>query len=233
MQNTRKKYIKNKKETNKKTRKNIIVLKGGAWYSYFLPLFGYKSNTDTDTVDKKPDGMDKKPDGIDKKPDVEKENDIRKVEKVNDTENVVKQNLDKKGKGKIKGNKPVKTARELYKTDIDDARIEKQFYPNKNITTWCFDDPNYEPVGVVHVTSVVGINILRSYATVARNVVGVKGTIDENMHQLRNEIYIEMEHIMEKKNIDKICGVGVAFTKDAGSLILSAFGTALRKKTEE
>lgn len=230
MQNTRKKYIKNKKENNKKTRKNIIVLKGGAWYSYFLPLFGYKSNTDT--VEKKPDGIDKKPDvGVEN----ENENEIRKVEKVNDTENVVKQKLDKKGKGKgkIKENKPVKTARELYKTDIDDARIEKQFYPNKNITTWCFDDPNYEPVGVVHVTSVVGINILRSYATVARNVVGVKGTIDENMHQLRNEIYIEMEHIMEKKNIDKICGVGVAFTKDAGSLILSAFGTALRKKTEQ
>lgn len=226
MNSTRKKYIKNKK--NKKTRKNIIILKGGAWYSFFLPLFGYSKAKETDGTNKVNDpntdgGKDTdKVDDLntdDKKKDVDPS--IRNAEPVNV--------VNKKGKGKIKGNKPVKTARELYKTDIDDARIEKQFYPNKNITTWCFDDPNYEPVGVVHVTSVVGVNILRSYATIARNVVGVKGTIDENMHQLRNEIYIEMEHVMEKKNIDKICGVGVAFTKDSGSLILSAFGTALRK----
>ena len=221
MKLTRKKYIKHKK--NKKTRKNIIILKGGAWYSYFLPLFGYKTN-ETDKVND-PNGKKY----IDTSTTNEKENNEREylLKKNTDNKNTDKKNTDKKGK--LKENKPVKTARELYETDIDDAKIEKQFYPNKNIMTWCFDNPNYEPVGVVHVTSVVGINILRSYATAARNVVGVKGTIDENMHQLRNEIYIEMEHVMEKKNIDKICGLGVAFTKDAGSLILSAFGTALRK----
>jgi uncharacterized protein YbjQ (UPF0145 family) len=221
MKYTRKKYIKNAKR-NKITRKNVIMLKGGAWYSFFLPLFGYKSETDTKLLDK---SVDKSDANKDIEPDNTKEDNLRNPEKV------IKQNVDKKGKGKVKGNKPIKTAKELYKTDVDDARIEKEFYPNKNITTWCFDDPKYEPVGVVHVTSVVGINILRSYATIARNVVGVKGTIDENMHQLRNEIYTEMENVMEKKNIDKICGVGVAFTKDSGSLILSAFGTALRRIT--
>jgi len=221
MKYTRKKYIKK----NKKTRKNVIMLKGGAWYSFFLPLFGYKSETDTKAVDSK---VIDKPDV---KKDIEtsntKEDNLRNPEKVEKP--VIKKNVDKKGKDKVKGNKPVKTAKELYKTDIDDARIEKEFYPNPNITTWCFNEPNYKPVGIVHVTSVVGINILRSYATIARNVVGVKGTIDENMHQLRNEIYTEMENVMDKKNIDKICSVGVAFTKDSGSLILSAFGTALRR----
>jgi hypothetical protein len=53
------------------------------------------------------------------------------------------------------------------------------------------------------------------------------------MHKLRNEIYNEMENVMKVKLIDKICNVGVAFTKDSGSLILSAFGTALRKKVAE
>lgn len=223
MKHTRKKYLKNTNQ-NKKTRKNVIILKGGAWYSFFLPLFGYKSEPGKDT--KPVDNSDTK----NKEQNIESSNE--KGDNIRNVENpIVKQNIDKKGKGKGKENKNVKTAREIYKIESDDARIEKEFYPNPNITTWCFNEPNYKPVGIVHVTSVVGINILRTYATTIRNVVGVKGTIDENMHQLRNEIYLEMENVMAKKNIQKICNVGVSFTKDSGSLILSAFGTALRKIT--
>ena len=236
---TRKK-LKNDKN---KTRKEMIVWKGGAWYSYFLPLFGYKSGEDV----KKPlDQNAKKPGDSDAKKSVDPDSNVtdtetdsnvtdkddsleRKPEPVN---NGVKGKKAEKGK-KDKAVKGDKNMRELYKVEKDEARIDKEFYDNPNITTWCFDDPEYKPVGMVHVTSVVGINILRTYATTVRNIVGVKGTIDENMHRLRNEIYNEMENVMEAKNIDKICAVGVAFTKDSGSLILSAFGTALRKQVAE
>lgn len=207
MKYTRKKNFKKKnKNKNKKTRKSVLLLKGGAWYSFFLPLFGDKS--ENDKIEKDVNTEDDK-----------KENDVK-------TEN------EKKKDANLKKNiKTVKTAKELYKIDPSDERIEKEFYPNPNIMTWCFNEPNYKPVGIVHVTSVVGVNILRKYATTVRNIVGVKGTIDENMHQLRNELYVEIENVMNKKNIDKICNLGVAFAKDSGSLILSAFGTALRKVT--
>jgi len=231
MKYTTKKNRKNAK--NRKTRKDIIILKGGAWYSYFLPLFGYTSDKY-----KKIDDKDENSNINVNKTEPKKEDTIQNAEKIDKTGNIAEK-IDKSGniaekndKKNNKKNNTVKTAKELYNKESDDATIEKEFYPNKDITTWCFNEPNYEPVGIVHVTSVVGINILRSYATTVRNIVGVKGTIDENMHKLRNEIYTEMENVMEKKNIDKICSVGVSFTKDSGSLILSAFGTALRKKSE-
>lgn len=232
MKYTRKNFQKKRGNHHRKTRKEVLVLKGGAWYSFFLPLFGY-SDKDKDAV-KKGDGekdnaakgdvaKDNAAKGDTAKSDGAKSDEIQKVEKP-ETGN---KKTDKK-KGKV-GKNP----RELYKVSDDDARIDKQFFDNPNITTWCFDEPDYKPVGIVHVTSVVGVNVLRSFSTTLRNKVGLKGSIDENMHQLRNEIYLEMEKVMEKKNIGKICNVGVAFTKDSGSLILSAFGTALRKKEEQ
>lgn len=246
-----KKVLKFKNKKNK-TRKEMIVWKGGAWYSFFLPLFGYKSGdtaenpadpnakNPADPAAKKPvDPAAKKPvdpnvkkpvDPAVKKPiPSDKDTDSNVTDK--DTDSNVTSDPEPVVKPK-KGKKAAKNVRELYKVKSDPATIDKEFYDNPNITTWCFDDPGYKPVGVVHVTSVVGINILRTYATTVRNIVGVKGTIDENMHRLRNEIYNEMENVMEAKSIDKICGVGVAFTKDSGSLILSAFGTALRKQPE-
>jgi len=220
VKNTRKKHVKSKHHN--KTHKKMMVMKGGAWYSFFLPLLGYKSD------DKKTDATDgKKPTDKTDSNTTEK-TESNTTDKTDSPEETRPAEETKPKKGK-KGNKPLKGVRELYKVKSDPVAIDKEFYDNPNITTWCFDDPGYKPVGIVHVTSVVGVNILRSYATTVRNIVGVKGSIDENMHRLRNEIYNEMENVMEAKNIDKICGVGVAFTKDAGSLILSAFGTALRK----
>jgi len=216
MKDTIRKKNKRKLKRHNKTQKEreILVLTGGNIMSYFLPStwapgwFGPKKEepiieTKNPLNDKTENTTDKKDTDKDKK----------------DTDK------DKKDKKNIK---PV-NVRELYKTEKDYDRIDKQFYDNPNITTWCFDDPGYKPVGIVHVTSVVGINVVRTLATTIRNYVGVKGTIDENMHRLRNEIYNEMENVMDVKRIDKICHVGVAFTKDSGSLILSAFGTALRK----
>lgn len=216
MKDTIKKKYRRKIKKHNKTRKEreIIVLTGGNIFSYFLPStwapgwFGPKKDEPVTET---------------KNPLYEKEE-----EEVKKKEEEVKKEEEEESKKKSK--KKEKPVRELYKVDIDHAAIDKEFYDNPDITTWCFDNPNYEPVGIVHVTSVVGINILRTYATTVRNIVGVKGTIDENMHKLRNEIYNEMENVMKVKLIDKICNVGVAFTKDSGSLILSAFGTALRKK---
>jgi len=193
-----------------KTLKQVIRFKGGAWYSYFFPNFLFekkaeettKGNNETEGNKTAESSPETSPES--RKPEVTKENN-----KTKQTVNV----------------------RDLYKIESDDSRIDKEFFENPNISTWCFNHPDHKPVGMVHVTAVVGVNILRSYSTTVKNVVGFKGTIDENMHQLRNEIYIEMENVMKKKNIDKICNVGVAFTKDSGNLILSAFGTALRKKT--
>ena len=232
MKYTLKNVQKKKGNQHRKTKKQILVFKGGAWYSFFLPLLGY-SDKDKDNAAKgdvnAAKGEDAK--GNAAKGDAAK-TDAAKSDEIQNAEKVEKPETGNKKKDKKKGKVP-KNPRELYKVDPDDERIDKQFFDNPNITTWCFDEPNYKPVGIVHVTSVVGVNVLRSFATTLKNKVGLKGSIDENMHQLRNEIYLEMEKVMEKKNIGKICNVGVAFTKDSGSLILSAFGTALRKKEEQ
>lgn len=220
----KKKYIRTKKERKYKNKslKKVILLKGGAWYSYFYPSFLFPKKTEDKYADNKP--ADNKTAESTPSSSIEEEEETRKPDKPNNKTN----------KKLLKGkNKTLKNVRELYKIESDENRTSKEFFDNPDISTWCFDEPNYKPVGIVHVTSVVGVNILRSYSTTVKNVVGFKGAIDENMHQLRNEIYIEMENVMEKENIDKICNVGVAFTKDSGSLILSAFGTALRKKTLE
>jgi uncharacterized protein YbjQ (UPF0145 family) len=219
----KKKYISRKKERKYKNKslKKVILLKGGAWYSYFYPSFLFPKNNEEKPVENKT--TDNKTAESTPSSSIEEE-EIRKPDKPN------KKTNKKLLKGK---NKTLKNVRELYKIESDENRTSKEFFDNPNISTWCFDSPNYKPVGIVHVTSVVGVNILRGYSTTVKNVIGFKGSIDENMHQLRNEIYIEMENVMEKENIDKICNVGVAFTKDAGNLILSAFGTAMRKKTLE
>lgn len=221
-----------KRKYKNKSLKPVILLKGGAWYSYFFPSFLFQKKNEDKPADNKP--TDNKTAESTPSSSIEEEEEIRKPDKPNKLNNKTNKLNNKTNKKLLKGkNKTLKNVRELYKIESDDDRTSKEFFDNPNITTWCFDNPNYKPVGIVHVTSVVGVNILRSYSTTVKNVVGFKGAIDENMHQLRNEIYIEMENVMEKENIDKICNVGVAFTKDSGNLILSAFGTALRKKTLE
>lgn len=233
MKNTGRKLKKNKQ---RKTRKHVSIIKitrGGAWYSVFLPFFG-RSNTATeenktksdDKIEQNKSSEDKKIVEeklvVEEKPVVDEKSE-EKASKAEDK--TIAENKTSKSEEKS-------TKQSKYEVKSDKDTINKEFFENPNISVNAFDDPNYEKVGIVHVTSVVGINVLRSYSTKVINVIGKKGAIDENMHQLRNEIFLEMENVMKEKNIDKIENVNVAFTKDSATLILNAFGTALRKKQQ-
>ena len=249
MKKTRRKSknIKMRKKHKNKTLKKMIFFKGGevTWYSYFLPNFllpEKNKNPNDPTVknnepvveNNEPVVKNNEPVVENNEPAIEKEKDIPSSSvETNEIRNPEVTNNKTKKKFSSGKNNPTNNVRDLYKIEKDESRVEKEFFDNPNITTWCFDDPKHEPVGIVHVTSVVGVNVLRGYTTTVKNLVGLKGSIDENMHQLRNEIYIEIENVMEEYNIDKVCNVGVAFTKDSGNLILSAFGTAMRKKVLE
>lgn len=203
-----------KKNKQRKTRKHVSIIKitrGGAWYSVFLPFFGKSNTADEENKTKYGD-----------KPPV-------KAEKSSEEKPVVEENASK-AEEKTSKSEDKSDKKHKYELKSDKDTINKEFFENPNISVNAFDDPNYEKVGIVHVTSVVGVNVLRSYSTTVVNVIGKKGIIDENMHQLRNEIFLEMENVMREKNIDKIENVNVAFTKDSATLILNAFGTALRKK---
>jgi len=212
------------KKNKTKKAKEIFIFEGGAWYSYFIPSNWFRKKDDndillkpnTETNEKEEDKLKPELDEDDTKTVISEEDD-EKPETTNQEEKI----MDEK-------NAKVKSARYLYDFKTDDQTIEKEFFDNPDITTHCVNDSNLKPVGTVHLTSVVGINILREYATGVKNIVGLKATIDENMHILRNQIMIEIEKIMKKKKIDKVCGIQIAFTKDKGTLLLNAFGTALR-----
>jgi uncharacterized protein YbjQ (UPF0145 family) len=215
---------------NNKTKKakEIFIFEGGAWYSYFLPSTWFqKKNDDDNTLNQK---LEEEEDKL--KPETNEDNDDTKTV-ISEEYDETPETTDKKEEEK---NEKVKSVRYLYDFKTDDQTIEKEFFDNPDITTHCVNDSNLKPVGTVHLTSVVGINILREYVTGVKNLVGLKATIDENMHILRNQIMIEIEKIMKKKKINKVCGIQIAFTKDKGTLLLNAFGTALRYKkkyTEE
>ena len=209
-----------RKKTNRFKKKKLIIITGGAnFLDYFTPNYWFPSKPTDPTQVGKLKGEFIEKDKADDLP-------VAEAEVVRGAEPNAVQADTKKKKKKKKG----PDIRELYQIKMDELRADKEFFDNPNITTWCFNEPDLEPVGIVHITSLVGINIVRSSLTTLTNIVGSKGTLDENMHRLRNELYIDMENVMKRHEIDKVCNVGVAFTKDSGTLILNAFGTALRKK---
>ena len=226
MKNTGKKLKKNK---HRKTRKHVSIIKitrGGAWYSDFLPFFG---NSNTAAEENKTKSNDKPP--VEKNKSSEYTKIVEEKPVVDKTASKAEDNTIVEEKETSKSEDKHDKKRK-YELNSDPDTIEKEFFDNPNISINSFDDPNYEKVGIVHVTSVVGVNVIRSYSTTVINVIGKKGIIDETMHQLRNEIFLEMENVMREKKIDKIENVSVAFTKDSATLILNAFGTALRKKQQ-
>lgn len=211
----------NTRKKNNRKKKLIIITGGANFLDYFTPSYWFPSKpTDPTQVGKL------KGEFIEK----DKADDLPEAEAVRVAEPIAVANEVQAETKKKKKKKKGKDIRELYQIKYDELRADKEFFDNPNIMTWCFNEPDLEPVGIVHVTSLVGINIVRTSLTTLTNIVGSKGTLDENMHRLRNEIYIEIEHVMKRHEIDKVCNVGVAFTKDSGTLILNAFGTALRKK---
>jgi uncharacterized protein YbjQ (UPF0145 family) len=227
MKNTGKKWKKNKQRKTRKQLPIIQITRGGAWYSAFLPFFGNPGDKPSSIEVEKPVVAE----GKLKQTEVEKtqkQSEDKAIKTDNKPINVEEQSTKTDNKPKKVEEKPSKKGK--YELKSDETTMDKEFFDNPNISINAFDDPNYEKVGIVHVTSVVGVNVLRSYSTTVVNVLGKKGVIDENMHQLRNEMFLEMENVMKEKNIDKIENVQVAFTKDSGTLILNGFGTALRKK---
>lgn len=201
-----------KKNKHVKKKKLIIITGGASFLDYFTPSYWFPTKpTDPNQTGKL-------------------KGEFIENEKVGNIPVVEAKAVPIEAKPAKKKGKKVKDIREIYEIKFNELRAEKGFFDNPNITTWCFDDPTVEPVGIVHVTSIGGINVVRSTLTTLTNIVGSKGTLDENMHRLRNEMYIEMENVMKHHNIDKVCNVSVAFTKDSGTLLLNGFGTALRKK---
>jgi uncharacterized protein YbjQ (UPF0145 family) len=127
-------------------------------------------------------------------------------------------------------NEVIKKVDELYKVEIDKQRIEKEYIEDADISSWCGFDSEYEPVGNVHLSTFVGVDLIRSYATTVKNLVGVQGNLSEKFHRLRNEAFIELKNIMKVKKLDKVCNLNTNFWKDAGTIMLNLHATGLRKK---
>jgi len=193
---------------NRKTEKLYGRIKstGGAWYSYFLPFIGKKEEAKNPeaNVTKNPILSEKK------EPEPEVEEILEEV--------------------KPKKNAVIKKVDELYKVEIDEQKIEKEYIEDADISSWCGFDSEYEPVGNVHLSAFVGVDLIRSYATTVKNLVGVQGNLSEKFHRLRNEAFIELKNVMKVKKLDKVCNLNTNFWKDSGTIMLNLHAIGLRKK---
>jgi uncharacterized protein YbjQ (UPF0145 family) len=201
------KKIKNKHIKTKKLYGKIRYTGGEGWISYFLPFLGKKED--------------------------KKEED--KKEEVNPDVDMVKNPVSpEKKEPESAESKPINNVihktDELYKMEIDEQRIEKEYFDDPNISGWCGLDTDYVPVGIIHLSAFVGVDLIRSYATTVQNLVGVQGNLSEKFHRLRNEAFLELKNVMKVKKLDEVCNVITNFWKDSGTIMLNLQATGLRQK---
>lgn len=107
------------------------------------------------------------------------------------------------------------------------------FFETKNISTQPNIDPDYEEVGIIHITDTLGVNAIREGATSVFNFFGQKGFDNSRYDVVRNEVLKLMVEEMAKQNIDRVCNVRMDASPgtDYNSMIIAnIYGTALRKK---
>ena len=118
----------------------------------------------------------------------------------------------------------------------DDTPTESgsYFFETKDISTQPNIDPDYEEVGIIHITDTLGVNIVREGATSFFNIFGQKGFDNSRYDVVRNEVLKLMVAEMKKQNIDRVCNVRMDASPGSeynSMIIANIYGTALRKKS--
>jgi uncharacterized protein YbjQ (UPF0145 family) len=107
------------------------------------------------------------------------------------------------------------------------------FFETKDISTQPNIDPDYEEVGIIHITDTLGVNAIREGATIFANIFGQKGFNNRSYDEARNKVLTLMADEMKKQNIDRVCNVrmdAAPGTEYNSMIIANIYGTALRKK---
>lgn len=96
------------------------------------------------------------------------------------------------------------------------------------ISTLPNDDMDYEEVGVVHVTKVAGIDVVKGIITQIANFVGSSGAEGAVFNDARNKVLVAlMETIKDKPQ--KICGLRIDMEFRPDAVLVTGYGTLLQK----
>lgn len=106
----------------------------------------------------------------------------------------------------------------------DDFRfLTNQISTQQNI------DPEYEDIGVVHLTESAAINLARGLITGITNVFGVKGFDNVVYDRLRNEGLQGLQSKLEPNQ--KVCNLRMEFSAPTPDLLfVHLYGTLLKKR---
>ena len=107
------------------------------------------------------------------------------------------------------------------------------FFYSTNISTAKNTDPSYKEVGIFHMSSIAGLNALRSFGTNLANFFGFDGFEDSVIDTLREKLLKNIEeHLKTKPNI-KICNLVFdleAPNKEQAAWFMHGTGTIYQKK---
>lgn len=94
-------------------------------------------------------------------------------------------------------------------------------------------DPNYEEVGLIHISESTGVNVVRSTITGIANFFGRKGVDNAVYDKLRNDTLTKLNHILEKTPNTKICNLRMEFDNPMPDLLYHhAYGSMLRLRSK-
>lgn len=96
------------------------------------------------------------------------------------------------------------------------------------VSTLPNDDPDYEEVGVVHVTKVAGINAVTGIFTQVANFVGSSGAEGATFNDARNKVLSAMMETIKGKK-QKICGLRIDMEFRPDAVLVTGYGTLLQK----
>jgi hypothetical protein len=114
--------------------------------------------------------------------------------------------------------------------DQPDQREPDDFrFLSNQISTQQNIDPEYEDIGVVHLTESAAINLARGLITGITNVFGVKGFDNVVYDRLRNEGLQGLQSKLEPDQ--KVCNLRMEFSTPSPELLfVHLYGTLLKKR---
>lgn len=109
--------------------------------------------------------------------------------------------------------------------------VNNFIFPSKNISTQQNYDPNYEEIGVVHVTDSTAINALRGAVTGIANFFGSKG-FDNSVYDIARNSALQKLTKQITAN-QKISNLRMEASFDQSLVFIHLYGTLLQKKASE
>jgi len=113
-------------------------------------------------------------------------------------------------------------------------KFDTFIFNNAKISTQPNTDPNYEEIGLVHISESTGVNAVRSTITGVANFFGKKGVDNAIYDKLRNDTLTKLGHILEKTPNTKISNLRMEFDNPFPDLLYHhAYGSLLRLRTKQ